>query len=52
MTPVITSWNNSVTSAKSWDQTKTNICGYTLRDLCDAIIETSSLYEIPVLDLN
>ena len=52
MTPVITSWNNSVTSAKSWDQTKTNICGYTLRDLCDAIIKTSSLYEIPVLDLN
>ena len=52
MTPVITSWNNSVTSAKSWDQTKTNICGYTLRDLCEAIIETSSLYKIPVLDLN
>ena len=30
MTPVITSWNNSV-SQKSWDQNKKNICGYTLR---------------------
>ncbi|MBQ9731452.1 MAG: hypothetical protein IJV94_05060 [Bacilli bacterium] len=52
MTPVITSWNNSVTSKKSWDQSKENICGDTLRDLCDAIIDTCNEYKIPVIDLN
>lgn len=51
MTPLITSWNNSVGS-KSWDQSKVNIHGYTLRDLCKAIIEVCDLYEIPVIDLN
>ena len=51
MTPLITSWNNSVGS-KSWDQSKVNIHGYTLRDLCKAIIEVCDVYEIPVIDLN
>jgi len=51
-TPVITSWNDSVTSQRSWDQSKTNIHGYTLRDLCQAIMEVCAQYDIPVLDLN
>ena len=38
LTPIICSWNNSVTTARDWDQSKTNIHGYTLRDLCNAII--------------
>ena len=52
ITPVITSWNNSVTGAKNWDQSKTNIHGYTLRDLCNAIIEVCGQYDVPVIDLN
>ena len=52
MTPVITSWNNSVSSVRNWDQSKQNIYGYTLRDLCNAIIEVCALYNIPVIDLN
>ena len=52
VTPVITSWNNSVSSARNWDQSKTNIHGYTLRDMCNAIIEVAALYDIPVVDLN
>ncbi|MBQ5672131.1 MAG: SGNH/GDSL hydrolase family protein, partial [Oscillospiraceae bacterium] len=52
VTPLITSWNNSVTSARNWDQSKTNIHGYTLRDLCNAIIEVAALYDVPVIDLN
>lgn len=52
MTPVITSWNNSVSSARNWDQSKTNLHGYTLRDLCNAIKEVCALYDIPVIDLN
>ena len=52
MTPVITSWNNSVSTVRNWDQSKTNIYGYTLRDLCNAIIEVCALYDIPVIDLN
>lgn len=52
VTPQITSWNNSVTSARNWDQTKVNIHGYTLRDLCNAIIEVAGLYGIGVIDLN
>ena len=52
VTPLITSWNNSVTSARNWDQSKTNIHGYTLRDLCNAIIEVAALYDIAVIDLN
>ena len=51
VTPVITSWNNSVSSARNWDQSKTNIHGYTLRDMCNAIIEVAALYDIPVVDL-
>ena len=52
VTPVIASWNNSVTSARDWDQSKTNIHGYTLRDLCNAIIEVAELYHVAVIDLN
>lgn len=52
MTPIITSWNNSVTSIKDWNQSKTNVHGYTLRDLSKAIIEVCAAYEIPVIDLN
>ena len=52
MTPVITSWNNSVSSVRNWDQSKTNIHGYTLRDLCNAIIEVCAWYDIAVIDLN
>ena len=52
MTPIITSWNSSVTGTRNWDQSKTNVHGYTLRDLCHAIIEVATLYEIPVIDLN
>lgn len=52
MTPVITSWNNSVSSVRDWDQSKCNIYGYTLRDLCNAVIEVCARYDIPVIDLN
>lgn len=52
MTPLITSWNNSMTSARNWDQNKTNVHGYTLRDLCQAIIDVCDMYSIPVIDLN
>ena len=51
MTPLITSWNNSVGS-RSWDQNKVNIHGYKLRDLCEAIINVCDMYQIPVIDLN
>ena len=52
MTPVITSWNNSVSGTRDWDQGKVNACGYTLRELCDAIIEVATYYGIVTLDLN
>ena len=52
VTPVITSWNNSVTSARDWDQSKKNVHGYTLRDLCNAIIEVAARYDVAVIDLN
>jgi len=52
LTPVICSWNNSVTSSRDWDQSKTNIHGYTLRNLCNAIIEVAALYDVAVVDLN
>ena len=52
MTPVATSWNNSVGPEHDWDQSKKNACGYTLRDLCDAIIEVCEYYDILCLDLN
>lgn len=52
MTPLITSWNNSVGTSKSWDQSKTNIHGFTFRELCNAIIETCAVYKIPCLDMN
>ena len=52
MTPVITSWNNSINNTRDWSQDKTNIHGYTLRDLCQAIIDVCDVYSIPVIDLN
>ena len=52
MTPVITSWNNSVSGTRDWDQSKENACGYTLRELCDAIVEVATYYGIVTLDLN
>lgn len=51
-TPIITSWNNSVSTAQNWDQEKKNIHGFKLRDLCMAIIETCAMYKIPVFDTN
>ena len=51
ITPIITSWNSSV-GGKNWDQNKTNIHGYKLRDLCQAIINVCADYKIPVLDMN
>ena len=51
MTPVITSWNNSV-GGNNWDQSKENAWGYTLRELCDAIVEVANYYGIATLDLN
>ena len=51
MTPVVTKWNSS-TGLKSWSQDKTNIHGFVLRDLCNAIIDVCALYDIPVIDLN
>ena len=41
-----------MTSQKNWDQSKTNIHGYTLRDLCNAIIEVAALYDVGVIDLH
>ena len=52
ITPMITSWNDSVSYSRDWDQSKTNVHGYTLRDMCNAIIEVSALYGIKSIDLN
>ena len=52
MTPIITSWNSSVTKIRDWDQSKTNVHGFTLRELCHAIIDVAESYDIPVIDLN
>lgn len=51
-TPVITSWNNSVTSGRNWDQTKTNACGYSLPDICKAVLDTAKHYGLIAFDLN
>lgn len=51
MTPVITSWNNSV-GVRDWDQSKKNACGYSLPELVNAIKEVTSYYGIVTLDLN
>ncbi|WP_208787221.1 hypothetical protein, partial [Enterococcus faecalis] len=51
VTPVITSWQNE-SVRNNWDQSKTNLNGYTLRDLCNAIKEVAALYDIAVIDLN
>lgn len=50
MTPVITSWNSR--GGLNWDQSKVGVHGFTLRRLCEVIIEVAAAYEIPVIDLN
>lgn len=39
-------------SGKSWNQSKKNYNGNTLRDICNAIIQTAALYGYQSLDLN
>lgn len=51
-TPVITSWNNSVSAERDWSQDKQNACGYTLPDLCGALQETAQYYGLVCCDLN
>ena len=41
-----------MTSVRDYDQSKTNVHGFTLRELCEAIINTCEVYDIPVLDMN
>ena len=38
--------------ARDWNQDKTNVFGYTLRQYCTAIMEVCAHYGIPVLDMN
>lgn len=52
ITPVITSYNRSVTEERYWDQSKESMHGYTLRDICNAIIEVAEAYGVGVIDLN
>lgn len=52
ITPVITSWNRSITELPDWNQSKRNIHGFTLQEMCSAIAETCAVYDVPVLDLN
>jgi len=52
MTPVITCRNRSVTMDDNWSAEKENVFGHTLRQYCNAIMETAAAYDIPVLDLN
>ena len=52
ITPLITSWNVSMGSAKNWDQSKLNVHGHTLRQYCTAIMEVCAAYGIPVFDAN
>ncbi len=51
MTPVVTKWNSSM-GVQYWDNNKLNACGYSLRDLCDAMEEVAAYYGIVTLDLN
>lgn len=51
-TPAITSWNNSVSEIRDWDQTKKNACGYTLSELSAAIEDAATHFGIPTIDLN
>lgn len=50
MTPIITNWNS--TGSRDWDQSKVGVHGFTLRRMCEAIIEVATAYEIPIIDLN
>ena len=51
-TPVITSWNNSVSAVRDWSQDKKNACGYTLPQMCSVIKETATYYGLVTLNLN
>lgn len=51
-TPVITSWNNSVTADRDWDQSKVNACGYSLPEMCESIEKTAQYYGLVCIDLN
>ena len=51
-TPVITSWNNSVSGVRDWSQSKINACGYSLPDLCSALEEVAQYYGLVCYDLN
>ncbi len=51
-TPTITSWNNSISTKRVWDQSKENVHGMTLRQICNAIIETCDYYGVEVFDMN
>lgn len=50
MTPIITNWNS--VGGRDWDQSKVGVHGFTLRRMCEAIIEVATAYEIPIIDLN
>ena len=52
VTPLIASWNVSISSKRDWDQSKENIHGIKVRDICNAIIEVAGMYDIQVIDLN
>ncbi|MBR5289500.1 MAG: DUF4886 domain-containing protein, partial [Erysipelotrichaceae bacterium] len=52
ITPLITSWNVSISSKRDWNQSKENIHGIKVRDICNAIIEIAEMYDIQVIDLN
>lgn len=50
ITPHITSWNNSV-SQTDWSPQKTNVHGYTQKDMRDVITNVCRDYDIPVIDV-
>ena len=52
ITPIITSWNASITTSTNWDQSKKNIHGHILRDYCEAIMDVAAEYGHLVFDAN
>ncbi len=51
-TPTITSWNDSMGSRGDYSPTVTNLQGITLRQMCEAMIETCEYYGVEVFDMN
>ena len=51
-TPTITSWNDSMGSRGDFSPTVTNLQGITLRQMCEAMIETCEYYGVEVFDMN